>query len=423
LATRSWDTDEEYDQLPYHSYFLNVITKKNNEIFTIVDNSFDLEKISNKIIPFLNIDSCNVKIKGDRARRVDKTQFEWLRESTLKHNFGWSNQMYKLDKHYIKLYSQDLSNEDYSIIMEEYKKQKGRGWPLQSLLNKEKITKIIIIPDSNYWAIPFDVLGSFYTKEAHGFDYLIEKFEISYQLSAFHYFISKKNSNRKYDYDYIGYGNADYSSLKKDLRITKNESSSLLRSCSWNNLRYSSKEIKEPLKYNKLSKNHKLISGEKANEKSLKNSFNSKIIHLAIHSSSKNNINNNPVGAALITASDELNDGIVTLDELYKNSEFKSDLVILSSCESGIGEVKNNFHEFESLSLMFKILGSSQVIYSLWKVDDKSTYLFFEKFYQYLATGLTASESLRKTKLYFIDSDDPKLKDPYVWAAFNIIGY
>ena len=66
---------------------------------------------------------------------------------------------------------------------------------------------------------------------------------------------------------------------------------------------------------------------------------------------------------------------------------------------------------------------SSQVIYSLWKVDDKSTYLFFEKFYQYLATGLTASESLRKTKLYFIDSDDPKLKDPYVWAAFNIIGY
>ena len=109
----------EYGLLPYHSYFLNVITKKNNEIFTIVDRNFDLEKISNKIIPFLNIDSCNVKIKGDRARRIDKTQFEWLRESTLKHNFGFSNQMYKLDKHYIKIYSQDLSNEDYYIIARE----------------------------------------------------------------------------------------------------------------------------------------------------------------------------------------------------------------------------------------------------------------------------------------------------------------
>lgn len=111
--------------------------------------------------------------------------------------------------------------------------------------------------------------------------------------------------------------------------------------------------------------------------------------------------------------------GYLTLADIY-NLDISADIVVLSSCESGVGrEIKGE--GILSFSYAFISTGSSSVISSLWKVDDRFTSIFMEVFYKYLKEDVTKpAAALQKAQIKF--ANDPNWNNPFYWGAFIIQG-
>jgi len=58
------------------------------------------------------------------------------------------------------------------------------------------------------------------------------------------------------------------------------------------------------------------------------------------------------------------------------------------------------------------------VICSIWPIDDKENAEFLEKFYSFMSNGLSSSDALRKTKLYFVENN----YSPSMWGAYVYYG-
>jgi CHAT domain-containing protein len=111
------------------------------------------------------------------------------------------------------------------------------------------------------------------------------------------------------------------------------------------------------------------------------------------------------------------NDGIVTAFEVMNLDLTNTQLVVLSACETGLGKIENGEGVF-GLQRSFMQAGASNVLISLWKVDDEATRDLMIKFYQYLALGHSLHDSLRKAQ-----SDQAELlANPSLWGGFVLVG-
>jgi CHAT domain-containing protein len=113
------------------------------------------------------------------------------------------------------------------------------------------------------------------------------------------------------------------------------------------------------------------------------------------------------------------NDGVLTALEVLDLNLSGTKLVVLSACETGLGEI----HEGEGvygLRRAFQEAGVAEVVSSLWEVSDAGTQALMTDFYDRLLAGEPAREALRNTQLDMIDS--PQWGYPYVWSAFMIVG-
>ena len=99
----------------------------------------------------------------------------------------------------------------------------------------------------------------------------------------------------------------------------------------------------------------------------------------------------------------------------------KMKLACLSACETGVGRLVQG-EGVRSLASSFLSSGTEAVLYSLWKVNDKSTSQVMKTFYSGLGNGLNKDEALRKAKLEYINRADPTQINPYYWAAFCLMG-
>ena len=116
---------------------------------------------------------------------------------------------------------------------------------------------------------------------------------------------------------------------------------------------------------------------------------------------------------------DTVNDGVLTALEVLSLNLSGTRLVVLSACETGLGEI----HEGEGvygLRRSFQEAGVAEVISSLWEVSDAGTQALMTDFYDRLLSGQPAREALRDAQLALIDS--PEWGYPYVWSAFMIVG-
>jgi CHAT domain-containing protein len=114
-----------------------------------------------------------------------------------------------------------------------------------------------------------------------------------------------------------------------------------------------------------------------------------------------------------------VNDGVLTALEVLGLNLTGTRLVVLSACETGLGEI----HEGEGvygLRRSFQEAGVAEVISSLWAVSDRGTQALMAEFYQKVLAGQPAREALRETQLELMDS--PEWGYPYVWSAFMIVG-
>ena len=116
---------------------------------------------------------------------------------------------------------------------------------------------------------------------------------------------------------------------------------------------------------------------------------------------------------------DTVNDGVLTALEVLGLNLSGTKLVVLSACETGLGEI----HEGEGvygLRRSFQEAGVAEVISSLWEVSDAGTQALMTDFYDRIIDGVPAREALRDTQLAMIDS--PEWGYPYIWSAFMIVG-
>ena len=108
-------------------------------------------------------------------------------------------------------------------------------------------------------------------------------------------------------------------------------------------------------------------------------------------------------------------DGILTAYEISQMDLSKTELVVLSACETGLGEIQGNEGVY-GLQRAFKIAGARYLIMSLWKVNDESTKEFMLCFYgEWLGKKLTIPEAFKNAQ--------SKMKIKYPTAPFHWAGF
>lgn len=112
-------------------------------------------------------------------------------------------------------------------------------------------------------------------------------------------------------------------------------------------------------------------------------------------------------------------DSTLKVSELNSEEQFKTNLLVLSACKTGVGKVAKG-EGVLSLARGFSMVGIPATITSLWSIEDTDTYKLTELFYQYLNQGLPKDEALQKAKIDFISSNENPM--PNTWAGMILIG-
>jgi len=261
---------------------------------------------------------------------------------------------------------------------------------------------LTIIPSGEIGTIPFEVLltqKSDVQAPMNQLEYLIKSHEISYNFSAL---LWKEMRDKKYEEKGLLAVAPSFKTVNdglnrnalQELNFTRNEAT------------YISDLFRGDTLIGELATSASFIDMAK----------NYGILHLATHAQ----VNVDKIEkSCLYFYADSLNNQSLYIRDLY-TMEFPADLVVLSACETGVGELIKG-EGIVSLARGFAYAGASSIVTSLWRVRDNSTSEFMKLFYANLKKGDRKSEALRSAKLEFIDSN-PKYAHPFYWAPFVGIG-
>jgi CHAT domain-containing protein/Tfp pilus assembly protein PilF len=108
-------------------------------------------------------------------------------------------------------------------------------------------------------------------------------------------------------------------------------------------------------------------------------------------------------------------DGVLTAMEATSLNLWGTKLVVLSACETGIGDIANG-EGVVGLRRAFVLAGSESQMLSLWKVDDEGTKDLMVSYYQRLLKNEGRSEALRQIQLEMLQSNN--YNHPFYWASF-----
>jgi CHAT domain-containing protein len=196
-----------------------------------------------------------------------------------------------------------------------------------------------------------------------------------------------------------------------------------------------------------------VLVGEQATEQAIKSALSPRILHLATHGffmpkeelplfsrrelgpAAKSVVDVEPLiayesplvrsGLALAGANQKNSkdeDGILTALEIAGMDLHRTDLVVLSACDTGVGDIQTGEGVF-GLRRAFAVAGAKNLVMSMWKIGDLETVLQMQDFYQNLQTMRPAS-ALRQMQLKAMKREISQhdFANPRTWAPFIIQG-
>lgn len=173
-----------------------------------------------------------------------------------------------------------------------------------------------------------------------------------------------------------------------------------------------------------------MLTGEAANESNVKRLKSPAILHLATHgefnqlSAADTYLKSKLIlaGAAdseplTVTDYTLYEDGFLTAYEVTQLELSETQLVVLSACETGLGEIQSGEGVW-GLQRAFQLAGAKTVMGSLWKINDEATVTFMEAFYKEYLTAkdvyLAYQAAMLATRTHY--------PQPYYWGAFTLVG-
>ena len=317
----------------------------------------------------------------------------------------------------------------------------------------EGVSSVYFSPEGVYSKINPNVL---YDSKASRF--LIDKYNIVY-VSNVEDFVHQKENIQLYDSPDDLYavcvGNPTFllenedvllsPSVNQSRSINQRDLDSLQRGAILSNLPGTQTEI-DLISSNLKSKGWsvEIISGVDATETRVKNIEAPKILHIATHGfffedkemikrsnmlseDNKKAIANPMTRSGLIFSGAEntINGEILADDNGWLNSYEASllnlrgtELVVLSACETGSGDVQNGKGVY-GLQRAIRVAGAESIIMSMWEVDDKATQELMTYFYDYwIDKKMSKKKAFKKAQQKIRNL----YKHPYFWGAFIMLG-
>jgi CHAT domain-containing protein/tetratricopeptide (TPR) repeat protein len=289
----------------------------------------------------------------------------------------------------------------------------------EGLAQLDGITELIIIPDYTLGHIPFETLLTTSKKNVANYkelDYLLYKYQIRYAYSA------------QLLYEYQRSKDQEYKGLKV-LGIASSYDSIPSRGMlqrTFTQQRIRKHLIPLPSVQEEVDAIQNIVSsgsfyrGMRATEANFKQNANQyNVLHLAMHGVL--NIEYPMASAMAFTEDvDSIEDNFLYGYEIAQ-MDLSADLVVLSACETGYGKFEQG-EGVMSLARSFMYAGVPSAIVSLWQVNDVSTAVLMQLFYENLNQGMTKSMALTMAKRNYIKRAKGIAAHPAYWAAFVCIG-
>jgi CHAT domain-containing protein len=121
--------------------------------------------------------------------------------------------------------------------------------------------------------------------------------------------------------------------------------------------------------------------------------------------------------------SENVEDGILTAEELASLDLSEAQLVVLSACETASGKLQAG-EGVLGLRRALAIAGARTAVMSLWPVQDEATREWMVEFYRSRLSGGSTADSVRRAALAIKKARGHAGKDthPFYWAAFVASG-
>lgn len=293
--------------------------------------------------------------------------------------------------------------------------------PIRSVSGNAR--QLLISPDGDLNLVPFEALVDENGK------YLIENYLFSYLTSGRD--LLRMQTVRESKNKSVILANPDFgkSSVEQSSEIKTDETAGKRSVTTGDSLAETyfaplSATMLEARSIKALFPEAEFLSGEQANETALKQMVAPRILHIATHGfflQDKNSQSENPLlrsGLALTGANQRksgTDDGILTALEASGLNLWGTKLVVLSACDTGVGEIKNGEGVY-GLRRAFVLAGTETLMMSLWEVSDTVTRELMTDYYKNLKNGMGRSAALRQVQLEMLKKKGRE--HPFYWAAF-----
>jgi CHAT domain-containing protein/Tfp pilus assembly protein PilF len=202
----------------------------------------------------------------------------------------------------------------------------------------------------------------------------------------------------------------------------------------WQRLPQSRREVEEIATLFPADRRRTYLDREASEERAKAVGKNARIVHFATHGYVDDR---SPFDSGLVLSIPEelaegRDNGLLQVWEIFESVRLDADLVVLSACETGIGEIHGG-EGIIGLTRAFQYAGARSVLASLWRVEDEATAELMQRFYRHLRDGKAKDEALRAAQLELIRRPlrvpdgrggwtERNAAAPYFWAALQLVG-